>query len=129
MRESGMRRVHRVLTAMKMAEMAQLGARAAAAAAVRSRAAQLRADSQQMAPADNAADMMLQGQWQQSAWTRARALDAEAAEIDRDVADLKAKLARTMGREAAVTGLIERAEAETKRLLESRAEVVPGARA
>lgn len=122
MQERAMRRIHKVLTAIKMAELAQLGANRSAAAAVRFRAAALRAQSRQAIAGPGVGDMAALGSWQRHAEALARDADAEAAALDNAAEPMKAALARTMGREQVVTGLIDKAVVEERRVAERRAE-------
>jgi hypothetical protein len=122
MQERAMRRIHKVLSAIKMAELAQLGANRSAAAAARYRAAALRKESRQAIAGPGTGDMAALGSWQRHAEALARDADAEATALDKAAEPMKAALARTMGREQVVTGLIERAASEARQVAERRAE-------
>ena len=122
MKITSMRRMHRALTAMKTAEMAALGAAIGTARAARAEADALRAISKARPAADTPTDMAAESRWQQDLGRRARSADATAAAAEVHVASLRARLARTLGREIAVTRIIARAEAAEMRLAARRLE-------
>lgn len=115
-------RMRRALGALKQAEMARLSAVRQAAATARAEAAALRQSSASLAAGETASDMLAAGRWQEHALAGARAADARAREIEEGARPLEQALARTIGRENVVDGMLERARAEAARLAERRAE-------
>lgn len=125
MRGSGMNRMRRVLAAAKQAELLQLGRADAAMRAARQRAQDLRESARLADPVETASDMIALGAWQAHAEACARAAEAEAREIEKEVEVLQERLSRTLGRETVVEGLIRRAEADARQVSERRAEDRP----
>ncbi len=117
-----MRRIQKVLAAVKLSEMVELGANRTAAAAARARASTLRTDSRGAQPGGAPGDMQAVGLWQRHAEALARDMDAKARALDTEAEPMKAALARTLGREEVITGLIEKARLEAQRIAERRAE-------
>ena len=120
-----MHRMRRVLVAMKMAEMAQLGANRTAATAARAKARELRAQSRAQVADEVPGAMAALGSWQRHAEALARDADATAARLDLEAEPMMIELARTLGRETVVTGLIGKAEIEDRRIAARRAEGAP----
>lgn len=122
MRETGMHRMGRALAALKMAEMARLGALKSAAEAARMQARKLRQGSRALVAQDAPGDMGALGHWQRHTEARAKDADARAAELDNQSEPLKVALARTLGRETVVKRLIADADMKAARLRERKAE-------
>lgn len=125
MKASGMDRMRRVLSAMKMTEMVQLGAQMRQVNAARQEAEDLRAAARTLAPANSAHDMALLDRWQQSLENRARAAEARAQAELEAAAPLSARLAQTLGRESVTTSLIDQAKRQDARVRDARAEDAP----
>ena len=95
---SGMDRMRRVLSAMKMHEMVRLGAQMRQMNAARQEATDLRLTAQKPPPAESAQDLMVLDRWQQSLEQRAKAADAYAEAALAAAAPISASLAKTLGR-------------------------------
>lgn len=117
-----MDRMRRVLSAIKMNEMVQLGAQMRRVEEARQSARELRETARTLAPAESPTEMILQGQWQDALERQARAADARAAVALQDAAPLSARLAKTLGREDVTTKMIKQARLDAARLAEARAE-------
>ena len=122
MKASAMDRMRRVLSAMKMNEMVQLGAQMRQVEAARQEARDLRETARNLTPAETATEMILQGQWQDALEGRARAAEQRAKDALEAAMPLSARLAKTLGREDVTIKLIEQAKQEAMRLQEARAE-------
>lgn len=125
MKASGMDRMRRVLSAIKMTEMVRLGAQMRQVHAARQEAADLRATARTLSPVDSANDMALQHQWQQSLENRARAAEVRAQAALQAAAPISASLAQTLGREDVTTKLIDQSKKQDARVRDARAEAVP----
>ena len=117
-----MDRVRRALKAIKMSEMAQLGAQMRKVDAARREAAELRATARNLPPAASVQDMLLQDRWRQSLEDRARAAEARAEAARVEAAPLGARLAQTLGRENVTDQLIATESRQINRAREARAE-------
>lgn len=122
MKATAMDRMRRVLSAIKMNEMVQLGAQMRRVEEARQSARELRETARTLAPAESPTEMILQGQWQDALERQARAADARAAVALQDAAPLSARLAKTLGREDVTTKMIKQARLDAARLAEARAE-------
>ena len=125
MKASGMDRMRRVLSAMKMTEMVRLGVEMRQVHAARQEAADLRATARTASPVESANDLVLQHQWQKSLESRARAAEARAQAALDAAAPISASLAQTLGREDVTTKLIDQSKQQDIRVREARAEAVP----
>jgi len=117
-----MHRMRRVLAAIRMAEMAALGAQISRAGAARDAAAAHRATARQGCPGATIAEMATRSAWQAHQEIQARRAEAVAAEAEAAAVPMRADLARTIGRESVAEGLIRRATNEAAALAERRAE-------
>ena len=122
MRERAMKRIERILEAQKLAELARLGAIQAAAGRERDLAARLRGRSRGHPASGAVADMLLTCEWQQSAERRARAGEDAARAIEEHAPEVRAALARTIGRQSVISRLIKRQQKAARQLAERRAE-------
>jgi len=122
MKASGMDRMRRVLSAIKMTEMVQLGAQMRQVNAARQEAADLRATAKSLRPVESAHDMALLDQWQQSLHHRALSAEFRAQSALAAAAPLNAQLAKTLGREDVTTRLIDQSKKQDARVREARAE-------
>ena len=125
MRETGMRRVRRVLAAVKQAEMVQLAALRQAAAAEREQAARLRARASTVPAAETASDMLATCAWQRLSEDKAKDAERRAQAIDAQSHPHEIAVARAIGRETVVDGVIQRMVIEGQKKTERRAESVP----
>ena len=125
MKAIGMHRMRKALAAIKMAEMARLGRLEAELASLRADAADLRKRSCEQTAGANSSEMIAVANWQVVAEARARAKEAEAAELLDEIQTLRSRLARTNGREMVTNDLIRQSEVEAGKLAERRAEDVP----
>lgn len=104
-------RIERTLAAVKRSEMARLAALMSEKAARLREAEALRAQARQGASsgaASGLAEAAAEVRWQGLLLERASAAEAAAAEAERAAGPIRRDLARTVGRERAITGLIER---------------------
>jgi len=101
-----MHRMRRALAAVKMAEMARLGALLQQIDAEHAQANRLRAEARTGPVPETAADMLAQSQWQLGLEARARTAHARAAEIEASAQPLRQALARTLGQETVTADLI-----------------------
>lgn len=122
MKASGMDRMRRVLSAIKMTEMVSLGVKMREVNAARQQAEDLRAAARCLSPVESAHDMALLEKWQKSLHQRALAAENRAQSALAAAAPLSAQLAQTLGREDVTTRLIDQAKKQDARVRESRAE-------
>lgn len=118
-------RLRRALSAAKMAEMSKLGACLSRIDEARANAAGLRDRARNASLAATAAEMAAVSAWQTRLEESARQMDAAADLAEHEAAELRSKLARTLGREAASETLIARADEVLARAAERRAEDAP----
>lgn len=117
-----MDRMRRVLSAIKMNEMVQLGAQMRQVEEARQEAIKLRGAARNLSAAETATEMMQQGQWRDFLERGARAAEDRANTALADAAPLKARLARTLGREDVTLKMIAAAKRDAMRIKEARAE-------
>ncbi|MEM7056330.1 MAG: hypothetical protein AAF557_01950 [Pseudomonadota bacterium] len=122
MKASGMDRMRRVLSAMKMTEMARLGAQMRRVNAARQEAVDLRVAARGLTPVETVHDMALLDRWQRSLEQRARAAEARAELELAEAVPMTARLAETLGREDVTSRLIDQAKRLDMRTRDARAE-------
>ena len=98
--------IRRVVEAVRLSDMAQLGQTLGAATGLRERATALRTDARQIAAQGAIAEMQASADWQAVSERRARAADADAAALYREAALQSERLAQSTGRVRAVDHLI-----------------------
>ena len=98
--------IRRVVEAVRLSDMAQLGQTLGAATGLRERATALRTDARQIAAQGTIAEMQASADWQVVSERRARAADADAAALYREAALQSERLAQSTGRVRAVDHLI-----------------------
>ena len=119
---SGMDRMRRVLSAMKMHEMVRLGAQMRQVNAARQEAEDLRTTARKPPVVESAEDLVVLDRWQQSLEQRAKAADAYAEAALAAAAPIGASLAKTLGREDVTVKLINKARAQMTQARDARAE-------
>lgn len=117
-----LRRLRRVLDALKQTDMAQLAHLRGQQQAADHRAAAHREEARTPYPAVDAADMKMQTAWARAELRRADAEDLAREALSVPIAEAAAKLAQTFGREAALKALSERLDIEEARAEERRQE-------
>lgn len=122
MKASGMDRMRRVLSAIKMTEMVSLGAKMREVNAAWQQADDLRTVARELSPVESAHDMMLLDHWQQSLESRARMAETQAQAALDEAAPISARLAETLGREDVTTRLIAQSKKQDARVRDARAE-------
>lgn len=123
-----LKRLERVLSALKQADMVRLAQLRRDQDAAAIRAEEHRARARVTHPVVDAGDMIAQMNWARAELRRANLEDLARDAFSEPVAEAAAKLAVTFGREAALTALSEKLATEQARVdaLRAEAEVIPG---
>ncbi|MEO1493673.1 MAG: hypothetical protein AAFV19_16075 [Pseudomonadota bacterium] len=117
-----LKRLRRVLDALKQADMVRLAHLRHQEQAALARADLHRTKARVTHPVADAADLRFQNAWARAELRRADAEDLAREALSVPVAEAAAQLARTFGREAALAALSERLDIEQARLEERKAE-------
>lgn len=115
-----MQRIERVVTAVKRAEMGRLGLALARVEAERREAERLRTIAAHQPPPADVFEMAAQDRWRDLLSHRARAADARAAAAQAEADRHRAALGLALGREAALTALMERSRSAEARVVQRR---------
>ena len=121
-----MQKIQKVLVAMKRAETARLKAKLQEAAVARATARDLRETSRAMPLVTTITEMQMQSAVQSHDEQRARDLENDAAEAEREAVPMRHALAYTLGREQAAGILTQKAVQNARVMNERRSEAVPG---
>jgi len=122
MRLAALRRMHRALAAAKAAERTRLAEAKARAERATAEAADLRCRAMAAGLPASAFEMAVQADWQRRLIAAAHTADAAATAAAEDSAEIRSRLAETLGRELAIARLIAAARKERHRVVEQHEE-------